>query len=45
MCAYITCENLHLANMAGVDDIICDDQTYDDLNPDVYEKMVLGLKI
>ena len=31
----ITCEDLHLASMAGMDDIICDDLTYDDLNPEM----------
>ena len=34
MCDDITCENLHLATMAGLDDITCDDLTYDDLNPE-----------
>ena len=29
----ITCEGLHIASVAGMDDIICDDLTYDDLNP------------
>ena len=28
-------EDLHLASIAGTDDIICDDRTYNDLNPDV----------
>ena len=28
------CEDVHLASLAGMDDITCDDQTYDDLNPD-----------
>ena len=28
----ITCEDLHLASVAGMDDITCDNQTYDDLN-------------
>ena len=28
----ITCEDLHLASVAGMDDIICDDLAYDDLN-------------
>ena len=28
----ITCEDLHLASVAGMDDIPCDDLTYDDLN-------------
>ena len=31
----IICEDLHLASMAGMDDMTCDDLTYDDLNPDV----------
>ena len=30
----VTCEELHLANVAGMDDITCDDLTYDDLNPE-----------
>ena len=31
----ITCEDLHLASVAGMDDIPCDDDlTYDDLNPE-----------
>ena len=32
MCNDITCEDLHLASVAGMDDIPCDDLTYDDLN-------------
>ena len=28
----ITCEDIHLARVAGMDDIPCDDLTYDDLN-------------
>ena len=28
----ITCEDLHLASVVGMDDIKSDDQTYDDLN-------------
>ena len=28
----ITCEDLNLASVAGMDDIPCDDLTYDDLN-------------
>ena len=31
---YITCEDLHLASVAGVDDITCHDLTYNDLNPE-----------
>ena len=34
MCDYRTCEDLHLASVAGMDDITCDDLTYDDLNPE-----------
>ena len=45
MCDDITCEDLHLACMAGMDDIKCDDLTYDDLSPDVYQNVVLGLMI
>ena len=45
MCVDITCQDLHLASMSGMDDIICDDLTYNDLNPDVCENLVLGLKI
>ena len=33
MCDEITCEDLHFARVAGMDDILCDDITYDDLNP------------
>ena len=32
LCDDITCENLHLANVAGMDDITCEDLTYDDLS-------------
>ena len=28
----ITCEDLHLMSVAGMDDIPCDDLIYDDLN-------------
>ena len=41
----LTSEALHLASVARMDDIICDDLTYDDLNPDVCENVVLGLMI
>ena len=41
----IICEYLQLASMAGIDDITCGDRTYDDLNRDVCENMVLGLMI
>ena len=30
----ITCENLHLASVAGMDDITCNDLTYDHLSPE-----------
>ena len=30
----ITCEDPHLASVAGMDDITSDDLTYDDLNPE-----------
>ena len=45
MCDDIPCDDLHLASVAGMDDITCDDLTYDDLNPDVCEIVVLGLMI
>ena len=32
MCDDITCDDLHLASVAGMDDITCKDLTYDDLN-------------
>ena len=41
----MTCEDLHLASIAGMDDITSDDLTYDDLNLDVCENVVLGLMI
>ena len=28
----IMCDDIHLASLAGFDDIPCDDLTYDDLN-------------
>ena len=28
----ITCEDIHLASVDGLDDITCDELTYDDLN-------------
>ena len=34
MCDDITCDDLHLASVAGMDDIPCDDLTYDVLNPE-----------
>ena len=30
----ITCEDLHLASVAGMHDIPCEYLTYDDLNPE-----------
>ena len=32
MCDDRTCDDLHLAIVAGMDDITCDDLRYDDLN-------------
>ena len=34
MCDARTCEDLHLARVAGIDDIIYDDLTCNDLNPE-----------
>ena len=34
MCDDITCEDLHLASVVGMDYIPCGDLTYDDLNPE-----------
>ena len=45
MCDDVTCEELRLANVAGMDDITCDDLTYDDLHPVVCEIVVLRLII
>ena len=45
MCDDIIFEDLHLACLAGLDDITCDDLTYDDRKPDVCENVVLGLMI
>ena len=44
MCDDITCDDLHLANVAGMDDITCHDLTCDDLNPEC-EIMGLGLMV
>ena len=41
----VACEELHLASVSRMDDITCDDLTYDDLNPYVCENVVLGLMI
>ena len=38
------CEDLHLTSVAGLDDMICDDLTNDDLNLEC-EIMGLGLMI
>ena len=40
----MTRDDLHLTSVAGMDDITCDDLTYDDLNPE-YEIIGLGLMI
>ena len=45
MCDEITCEDQHPTSMGGMDDITGNDLTYDDLNPDVWENVVLGLMI
>ena len=45
MCDDITCEDLHLASMAGMVDLTCDDLLYDALNLDGCENTVLGLMI
>ena len=44
MCEDITCDDIHLASVAGMNDISCDDLTNDDLNPES-EIMGLGLMI
>ena len=41
----ITCEDLHLLSMDGMDDITYDDLTYNDPNPDVCYIVVMGLMI
>ena len=45
MCDYVTCEYPNLSRMAAMDDITCDDLTFDEVNPDVCENVVLGLMI
>ena len=40
MCDDITCDDLHLASVAGMDDITCDDLTKDDL---ILECEIVGL--
>ena len=44
MCDDITCGDLHLARMAGMDYITCDDLTHDELNQES-EFTGLGLMI
>ena len=44
MCDDIMCDDLHLASVVGLDDITCEDLTYDNLNPEC-EIMGLGLII
>ena len=34
MCDDITCDDLHLTSVPGLDDITCDDLRYDDQNPE-----------
>ena len=34
MCDDIKCEDLHLAIVAGMDEMKCDDLTYDEFNPE-----------
>ena len=38
----ISCEDLPLASVAGMDDITCDDETYDDPN---LECEIMGLEL
>ena len=45
MCDDIIFEDLHLAGMAGLGDITCDDLTHVYLSPDVWENEVFGLMI
>ena len=42
MCDDITCDDLYLASVAGVDDITYDYLTLDDLNPDCE---IMGLEL
>ena len=44
MCDDITYDDLHLASVAGMDNINCEDLTYDDPNPEC-EIIGLGLLI
>ena len=45
MCDDIICEVLHLTSGARIDDVKCDNLTYDYLNPDVFENVVFGMMI
>ena len=45
MCDEITCEDLHLASVGGMDDITCANLAYDDPNLDLCLIFVLGLMI
>ena len=38
----ITCDDLHLTSVVGMDDITGDDLIYDDLNPDCE---IMGLRL
>ena len=44
MCYDMTCVDLHLTSVAGMNDITCDDLIYDDVNPEC-KIMGLGLMI
>ena len=44
MCDDITWEYLYVASVAGMDDITCDDVTYDDISPE-YVRLWDGLTI
>ena len=44
MCDDMNCDVLHLAIVAGMDDITCDYLSYDDLNPE-YVRLLDGLTI
>ena len=44
MCDDITCEDLHLSSVAGMDDIICDNLIYDDLSHECV-RLWVGLTI
>ena len=44
MCVDVSCEYLHLASVAGMDDITYEDLIHDDLNPEC-ERLWDGLTI